>query len=294
MARRRRVARMRSPAPSAGSAARYHRSLVRHVVRPIRAMARAELDDVLREELAANAERMRRDQMSDRVRAALLSFADRLRRFVGDDEAVGKSVGAVGAEVDRRHKGEFYGALERAVGVNVLASEPFRGAVMDQWVRANTGLIRSLSQSTVRGISREIDAAFEGGLRHEELAMRWRERGLPVEFGTLEGRTRVIARDQVNKLNGQLTQARQENLGVTHYVWRTSGDERVRDRHVELDGQRFAWDSPPPDGHPGNPVQCRCVAEAVLDLDSIGQRAEAFALQRQATQDFGRAAARRQ
>jgi len=265
---------------------------VRRVVRPVERLARAELDTVLRSELAANADRMRRDEMSDRVRAALLSYAGRLRRFVDDESPAANSAGAVGAEVDRRHKRAFYGALSRAVGVNILATEPFRGAVMDQWVRENTGLIRSLSLSTVRGISREVDEAFVAGLRHEELAKRWRERGLPVEFGTLRGRAKVIARDQINKLNGQLTQARQENLGITHYVWRTSGDERVRDRHADLDGQRFAWDSPPDEGHPGHAVQCRCVAEAVLDLSSIGRRAEAFAVQRRALQQFGRAAAR--
>ncbi len=249
------------------------------------------LSEVLLEELAANADRMRRDQMSDRVRAALLAYAGRLRRFVDEQAPIDRSVAAVGAEVDKRHKRSFYGALREAVGVNVIATEPFRGAVMDQWVRSNTSLIRSMSRSTVRGIAKEVDEAFAAGMRHEELAKRWRERGLPVEFGTLRGRTKVIARDQVNKLNGQLTQARQENLGITHYVWRTSGDERVRDRHVELNGQRFAWDSPPPDGHPGSPVQCRCVAEAVLNLDAIGQRAEAFAVQRRAIQQFGRAAA---
>ena len=35
--------------------------------------------------------------------------------------------------------------------------------------------------------------------------------------------------------------------------------------HIANNGQIFAWDSPPPDtGHPGDDVQCRCVAVAVI------------------------------
>ena len=53
----------------------------------------------------------------------------------------------------------------------------------------------------------------------------------------------------------------QQKLGITHYTWRTSQDERVRHEHVLRDGRRFAWDNPPDDGHPGQPIRCRCVAE---------------------------------
>ena len=105
--------------------------------------------------------------------------------------------------------------------------------------------------------------------RAEVIAKRWRERGLPLKFGTIEGRAKVIARDQVGKLNGQLTQARQQALGITEYVWRTSRDQRVRDAHADRDGRRFRWSTAPADGHPGHPVQCRCVAEGVIDLDQI-------------------------
>lgn len=261
--------------------------MLRRVVHPIRRAIREELGPVLADELAANP--LRRDDLSDRVRAALAAYSRRLRGVIESERTV-RSLASIGGEVEKRHKKAFYGRLASEVGVNVLATEPFRDAMMADWVRSNTSLITSLAESTVTGLSEEIDAAFSSGVRHEELRRRWRERGIPVRFGTLEGRSKVIARDQVNKLNGQLTEHRQRNLGVTHYIWRTSGDERVRDRHVELDGQRFAWDSPPDEGHPGNAVQCRCVAEAVLDLDAIGRRAETFALQRAAAEQFGRAA----
>jgi SPP1 gp7 family putative phage head morphogenesis protein len=80
-----------------------------------------------------------------------------------------------------------------------------------------------------------------------------------------DSRARLIARDQTAKLNGELTQIRQQDLGVESYVWRTVGDERVRDTHEENDGQTFAWSDPPAEtGHPGEDYQCRCWAEPIL------------------------------
>jgi SPP1 gp7 family putative phage head morphogenesis protein len=53
---------------------------------------------------------------------------------------------------------------------------------------------------------------------------------------------------------------------VEEYVWSTSRDERVRPSHSAKDGKRFKWNDPPSDtGHPGNEIQCRCVAIPVLD-----------------------------
>ena len=47
---------------------------------------------------------------------------------------------------------------------------------------------------------------------------------------------------------------------TTHYVWRTRRDGRVRPSHAANDGKIFAWDNPPPTGHPGYESGCRCVA----------------------------------
>lgn len=46
-----------------------------------------------------------------------------------------------------------------------------------------------------------------------------------------------------------------------HYIWRTRNDAKVRPDHAANAGQIFAWDNPPPTGHPGEDYGCRCVAE---------------------------------
>jgi len=48
---------------------------------------------------------------------------------------------------------------------------------------------------------------------------------------------------------------------TTHYIWRTRGDNKVRASHAANNGKIFAWDNPPPTGHPGEDYGCRCTAE---------------------------------
>ena len=55
----------------------------------------------------------------------------------------------------------------------------------------------------------------------------------------------LLARDQIAKLNGDITQQQQQDAGVVEYVWSTSGDSRVRPSHAALNHKRFRWDDPP-------------------------------------------------
>ena len=57
----------------------------------------------------------------------------------------------------------------------------------------------------------------------------------------------------------EINERRQRDLGVTHYIWRSVDDPKVRTAHAERD-DRFS------DGHPGHGFNCRCTAEpAIMD-----------------------------
>ncbi len=167
----------------------------------------------------------------------------------------------------------------RALGLplEVLAGEGLASGLVEVWVTENVGLIRGMVGDVVEAIGRVVRAAAIEGLRVEELAAKVEER-----FEVGDSRAALIARDQVLKLNADVTQARQTAAGVQRYEWSTSRDERVRGNpdgrypndtpsHWDLDGQTFRWDDPPasgPDGeraHPGQAIQCRCIARPVLD-----------------------------
>lgn len=62
---------------------------------------------------------------------------------------------------------------------------------------------------------------------------------------------------------------RQREIGITHYVWVTGDDAEVCPACAVNNGRVFAWDEPPPGGHPGmrsccGEAHCRCVAQAVF------------------------------
>lgn len=64
----------------------------------------------------------------------------------------------------------------------------------------------------------------------------------------------------------QINERRQRRLGVTHFVWRTQDDEKVRAAHAERDDRVYSWQDEFPDGPPGHGYNCRCVAEpAIVD-----------------------------
>ena len=64
----------------------------------------------------------------------------------------------------------------------------------------------------------------------------------------------------------EINERRQRDLGVTHYIWRSVDDPKVRTAHAERDDRLFSWDDRFSDGHPGHGDNCRCTAEpAILD-----------------------------
>ncbi len=59
---------------------------------------------------------------------------------------------------------------------------------------------------------------------------------------------------------------KQQSRPTTHYIWRTRRDGKVRPSHATNDRKIFAWDNPPPTGHPGEDYGCRCTAEPYLPV----------------------------
>lgn len=98
--------------------------------------------------------------------------------------------------------------------------------------------------------------AIRTGVRAEVVARKIDER-----TGQANRHAGLIARDQIGKFYGSLNKARQEHLGVDRYTWRTMSDNRVRLEHYQRNGTKYAWSSPPEDGHPGHPINCRCWAD---------------------------------
>lgn len=200
------------------------------------------------------------------------------------------------AELTSKHQREQLGKqVAKALGVNVLAGTRIGGPRFDSmtpapavrditarlrvdsrarhgyrrdsverrvagFVPENVSLITSLQNRSLDDIQSMITRGFVAGERNETLARDIRER-----FGILDSYARRIGRDQIGKLNGQITAERHQELGVRSFIWRTVGDERVREEHEDINGNEYDYpDGHPTEGLPGEPIQCRCTEEPVF------------------------------
>jgi SPP1 gp7 family putative phage head morphogenesis protein len=155
---------------------------------------------------------------------------------------------------------QLFGQIKQAIGVNLsTVLDKGVGARLAHFNAENVSLIRSIQTRYLADVERVVISGFGAGARAEDIASELSER-----FDVAESNALRIARDQVGKLNGQLNAVRQQQLGIDGFVWRTAGDTRVRDEHKDLAGKKFAYDDPPDEGLPGEPINCRCYAEPDL------------------------------
>ena len=146
-----------------------------------------------------------------------------------------------------------------ALGIDIATVDKRVPALIEHYVAENVSLIESLGNNSMDEVSKMVTRALTSGTRHEELADDIEDR-----FGISERHARLIARDQIGKLNGQLNAARHQELGIESFIWDTAGDERVRPEHEALQGQEFTYEDPPSEGLPGTPISCRCGATPVF------------------------------
>lgn len=146
------------------------------------------------------------------------------------------------------------------MGIDVYRSEPWLAARQANWVAQNTALIKSIAPQYMTSVETIVRQGVMSGTAPKVLAKQ-----IQQASGVTMKRATLIARDQIGKANGELTQHRQMDLGITDYIWDTSHDERVRPAHKARDQKPFKWSDPPSDGHPGYPVRCRCRALAQFD-----------------------------
>jgi SPP1 gp7 family putative phage head morphogenesis protein len=174
------------------------------------------------------------------------------------------------------------------LGVNLWQGEPWLNDRLTAWSQENVALIKKLTDDLQGQVRTIVQQGYLAGKRHEtiraEILGGTGLKGLEhvPALAKVENRAKLIARDQVSKLSGQLVSSRQQAAGITLYTWRTSMDERVRPSHDVMEGKLCRWDNSTvysPDGGktwisrpsgavmlpPGQDYQCRCYAEPYFE-----------------------------
>ena len=153
----------------------------------------------------------------------------------------------------------FRSALQ--VDIRPFLTQPAVQAHMTQAIANSVDLIKTIPPRVHDRLRARIAEEFAQAPFDQQRLTRIVQR----EFGSSGYDLRRIVRDQTQKLNADLNQLRQKQVGVESYYWRGSEDERERPTHVENNNKVFRWDTPPPvTGPPGFDVQCRCSAEPII------------------------------
>lgn len=166
--------------------------------------------------------------------------------------------------VDNRNAQIFDMQVKQVTGVQPFRSEPWLQGTLSNSVSQNVSLITTLHEDYFKDVEFETLNGLERGLSTREIA-----KNIQKKTGAAKNRARLIAQDQVSKLNSNLASRRASDLGVKRFRWSTSSDERVRASHRALNNKIFTYkDGANVDGEshvlPGQPIRCRCVAIPII------------------------------
>ncbi|QDP56543.1 MAG: hypothetical protein Tp118SUR00d2C21406351_49 [Prokaryotic dsDNA virus sp.] len=156
---------------------------------------------------------------------------------------------------------------KRDLGIDVFVDNSELRDYVQASIYDNVRLIESIPAQYLTQVDSIVLSGVRSGSRPNTIAKQ-----LQRQFGVTERRAKLIARDQSNKINSNLSKMRMTNAGFEYFRWETSHDERVRDRHKHVSERVtaygegvFRFDNPPIVDQnapqlPGEPIQCRCIA----------------------------------
>jgi SPP1 gp7 family putative phage head morphogenesis protein len=157
--------------------------------------------------------------------------------------------------------------MQRVLGSKARATSSQSQALVDEFVRRNVALIEHANLRSLSGKPTDL------AIQLQEVIIDSYQRGEPLVdleyriqnlLNISENRAKLIASDQIGKLNSYLTEHTMRENGIEWSIWWTKLDNLVRPSHRDVHGLLFRWDRLPiVDGEqtaPGRPIKCRCIA----------------------------------
>ena len=167
---------------------------------------------------------------------------------------------------------DFSKMVHKGINVDVPITSQWWNDMRNSWAEDNYSLIVSNAKNYISKINTLTEQAVVNGFSVRKLTGNIKE----ATTGLTDKHCKLLARDQIGKLNGQITESQMQEIGLELYVWSTSNDDRVRESHAIMEGLLCRWDDASvcsydngktwvdrPAGavdlHPGQDIQCRCV-----------------------------------
>ena len=247
-----------------GTARGYFADLAR-VVRELTELIRLRLVPQLeglvsnaRTEFGLDAATWRRDQISDIVEQLMNDIGIEFTEAV-PPSAIAALAERRGLEASNFGNRQLTMAARRAIGVNMIAESPVLEQRLRDWSSRNVQLVTKMTDDHLGRVRTIVTEGVTNGRTARELG-----RSISQATGVARRRAQLIARDQIATLNSQLQHDRMRTNGVTEGIWRTVGDDRVRDEHAAREGQQFTIAQGIEGERPGEPINCRCSTEPVF------------------------------
>ena len=235
--------------------------------------------DTVTPAIESSADEVRMDSWVDRMQRALGAALDKL---LGRSRKAQQEINEIAGRVGSHNQSGFIRQVKTTLAIDVTLNEPWLDDELKAWSAANASLVSSVAEQAHSNVSR---MAMEGV--RQGRSVRDIQKDLKKQYGLSKNRAKTIARTETAKLNSELSERRQTELGIDTYYWSTSRDERVRDSHRAMNGKLCRWDDPTvysddggktwkkrsgiggADVHPGRDFQCRCTSRpntaAILD-----------------------------
>lgn len=210
--------------------------------------------------------------------------------ILGDDENIEQTIFFVAllgiAEgIFSFNNSQWKKQTEQVLGFEYATDDSFWEETRRQWANENYGHLQGYSEEHRRRIREAVNRGIRQNISTKEIMdeikniNNWKD-----------NKVELLARDQTGKLNGIITKRRQEEVGISIYIWQTAQDERVRETHKNINGMWCKWSdnnvyanpstdierneqgnivkvnwksrpsSMPQGAIPGSEIQCRCQA----------------------------------
>lgn len=172
---------------------------------------------------------------------------------------------------------EIYRTLQ-SVAAPTIMSEKTKKRIADEWALNLDLWIKDWVGDNIIKLREDVQANTLAGGRAAGLVST-----LQHNYGTSKTKAKFLARQETSLMVSKLREAEYAEAGITHYMWETAHDERVRpdfrgmsekaranyrgSNHFALDARIFRFDEKPITNHytgvrnsPGEDYGCRCLA----------------------------------
>ena len=158
-------------------------------------------------------------------------------------------------------------SIDEQIEISIDLTEAEKEIIAKEYKNNLELYIKNFLDEETKKLRDEVEESVNAGYRAEHLKEIIKER-----YQVSESKAEFLAKQETSLLTSKYTQMRYKDAGINKYIWSTSGDNRVRHDHRELDGKIISYDDPPivdkatgRKAHAGEDFGCRCIQVPVID-----------------------------